>query len=67
MAKMKGLGRGLDALLSSGDEAKSGDQLQVLRVDALKPGRYQPRSRMNAEALQELAQSIKARVNRWGL
>ena len=60
MAKMKGLGRGLDALLSSGDEAKSGDQLQVLRVDALKPGRYQPRSRMNAEALQELAQSIKA-------
>ena len=60
MAKMKGLGRGLDALLSGGDEAKAGDQLQVLRVDALKPGRYQPRSRMNAEALQELAQSIKA-------
>ena len=57
---MKGLGRGLDALLSGGDDPKSGDQLQVLRIDALKPGRYQPRTRMNAEALDELASSIKA-------
>ena len=60
MAKLKGLGRGLDALLSGGDEPKAGDQLQVLRIDALEPGRYQPRTRMNAEALQELANSIKA-------
>ena len=60
MAKMKGLGRGLDALLAGGDEAKAGDQLQVLRIDSLKPGRYQPRTRMNAETLQELANSIKA-------
>jgi ParB family chromosome partitioning protein len=58
--KMKGLGRGLDALLSGGDEPKTGDQLQVLRIDAMKPGRYQPRTRMNAEALDELASSIKA-------
>ena len=60
MVKMKGLGRGLDALLSGGDEPKKGDQLQVLRIDTLKPGRYQPRTRMNAEALDELASSIKA-------
>jgi ParB family chromosome partitioning protein len=60
MVKMKGLGRGLDALLSGGEEPKAGDQLQVLRIDALKPGRYQPRTRMNAEALDELASSIKA-------
>ena len=60
MAKMKGLGRGLDALLAGGDEGKAGDQLQVLRIDSLKPGRYQPRTRMNAETLQELANSIKA-------
>ena len=60
MAKMKGLGRGLDALLAGSDEPKAGDQLQVLRIDTLKPGRYQPRTRMNAEALQELANSIKA-------
>ena len=59
MAKMKGLGRGLDALLAGGDEPKAGDQLQVLRIDTLKPGRYQPRTRMNAETLQELANSIK--------
>ena len=60
MVKMKGLGRGLDALLSGGEEPKKGDQLQVLRIDTLKPGRYQPRTRMNAEALDELARSIKA-------
>jgi ParB family chromosome partitioning protein len=60
MARMKGLGRGLDALLSGGEEPKSGDQLQVLNVDTLKPGRYQPRTRMNAEALEELANSIRA-------
>ena len=58
--KMRGLGRGLDALLSGGDEPKTGDQLQVLKIDALKRGRYQPRTRMNAEALDELASSIKA-------
>ena len=60
MAKMKGLGRGLDALLSGNDETKAGDQLLLVRVDALKPGKYQPRTRMHAGALQELADSIKA-------
>ena len=60
MVRMKGLGRGLDALLSGGDEPRSGDQLRVLAIGSLKPGRYQPRTRMNAEALQELSQSIKA-------
>ena len=60
MAKMKGLGRGLDALLSGTDDPKTGDRLQVLQIDTLKPGRYQPRTRMNAEALDELASSIKA-------
>ena len=60
MAKMKGLGRGLDALLSSSEEARSGDQLLSISIDALKPGRYQPRTRMDQAALQELAASIKA-------
>jgi ParB family chromosome partitioning protein len=60
MVKIKGLGRGLDALLSGNEEAKAGDVLMTLAVDALKPGKYQPRTRMNSTALQELADSIKA-------
>ena len=39
MAKMKGLGRGLDALLSNNEEAKAGDQLLSVSIDALKPGK----------------------------
>src|SRR5688572_29691949 len=61
MAKAKGLGRGLDALL--GDEAppvRSGEMLRELRVDELQPGRYQPRTHMAQETLAELAESIKA-------
>ncbi len=64
MAKpLKGLGRGLDALLSGGDfeqnQAKN-DTPQNLPIDALRPGKYQPRAGMNPEALNELADSIKA-------
>ena len=60
MAKMKGLGRGLDALLSGGEEPRTGDQLQLLKVDTLKPGRYQPRTHIDPDALEELASSIRA-------
>jgi ParB family transcriptional regulator, chromosome partitioning protein len=60
MAKMKGLGRGLDALLGSSEEpTAAGDMLALLAIDALQPGRYQPRTRMDQEALAELAESIK--------
>jgi len=61
MAKMKGLGRGLDALLGAADEpATSGEMLTLLAIDELQPGRYQPRTRMDPQALVELAESIKA-------
>ncbi|MGH8660314.1 MAG: ParB/RepB/Spo0J family partition protein [Burkholderiales bacterium] len=61
MARIKGLGRGLDALLG-GDEpaAAGGDALASLAIDALQPGRFQPRARIGQEALAELAESIKA-------
>ncbi|MFV5212475.1 ParB/RepB/Spo0J family partition protein [Azonexus caeni] len=59
MIKMKGLGRGLDALLA-GSDAKPEDELRNLPVDRLKPGKYQPRTRMDPESLAELAASIKA-------
>jgi ParB family transcriptional regulator, chromosome partitioning protein len=59
MAKLKGLGRGLDALLSSSDET-SGDLLQSLALDRIVPGRYQPRTRMDEASLAALAESINA-------
>jgi len=60
MAKMKGLGRGLDALLGGIDEPSEHDRLVNVAVDHLHPGKYQPRTRMDAEALGQLAESIKA-------
>ncbi|MFZ2971849.1 MAG: ParB/RepB/Spo0J family partition protein [Ferribacterium limneticum] len=59
MIKMKGLGRGLDALLS-GSDAKPEDELRNLPVERLKPGKYQPRTHMDQDSLAELAASIKA-------
>jgi ParB family chromosome partitioning protein len=59
MAKLKGLGRGLDALLSGGGE-KADDALTELAVGLLKPGRFQPRTRMDPQSIAELADSIKA-------
>jgi ParB family transcriptional regulator, chromosome partitioning protein len=63
MVKPKGLGRGLDALLG-GDTAlsrsSSADAVTTLPIAALQPGKYQPRSRMDQDALNALAASIKA-------
>ena len=60
MAKpIKGLGRGLDALLSGNSTSKQNDTLRELKVEQLKPGKYQPRSHMDQASLQELAASIK--------
>jgi ParB family chromosome partitioning protein len=59
MAKFKGLGRGLDALLSSSDEPAAGDALRSLALDKIRSGRYQPRTRMDEASLNELAESIK--------
>ena len=63
--KHKGLGRGLDALLGGGSAAaKRGndeEQLAQLPAAALKPGKYQPRTRMDEASLSELAASIKVR------
>jgi ParB family chromosome partitioning protein len=59
--KVRGLGRGLDALLAgSGDNVVAEETLQNIKVSLLKPGKYQPRTRMDKESLGELAESIKA-------
>jgi len=58
-----GLGaRDLDVLLGGpeGDTPLVEGELQQLRVDRIRPGKYQPRQAMDPERLQELAASIKA-------
>lgn len=60
MAKHKGLGRGLDALLAGDDEAENSENgLRMLRVDQMRSGKYQPRTHMDEAALKTLADSIK--------
>jgi ParB family chromosome partitioning protein len=59
MAKLKGLGRGLDALLSR-DEEPPPTPTAELAVGLLRPGKFQPRTRMDPESIAELADSIKA-------
>ncbi|AXV72750.1 chromosome partitioning protein ParB [Ralstonia solanacearum] len=62
--KKKGLGRGLEALLGSPAEivevARQDGAPTVLKLEQMQPGKYQPRTRMDEGALQELAASIRA-------
>lgn len=60
MAKVKGLGAGLDALLGSGSELSGKDRLATVAITDIVPGRYQPRVHIDEVALQELADSIQA-------
>lgn len=69
MTKKRALGRGLDALLGVGGAGPAsapapapaaGDRLRMIPVEFIQRGRYQPRLDIKPEALQELADSIKA-------
>jgi ParB family chromosome partitioning protein len=58
--KKKGLGRGLEALLGEKNLAPtSTTEVNRLPLSALQAGKYQPRQKMEAGALQELAESIR--------
>ncbi len=64
--KKKGLGRGLDALLSASNKAGDADSFadkasQSLSLQRLQAGKYQPRTIMADEPLKELADSIRER------
>ncbi|KAA3633499.1 MAG: ParB/RepB/Spo0J family partition protein [Proteobacteria bacterium] len=69
-AKKSRLGRGLDALISTPGPGKSPEPsaerppgaagVTELGVEHLKRGRYQPRTRMDEKALEELAASIRS-------
>jgi len=67
--KKTGLGRGLEALLGAGSRSAAqaakavepgNDGLRQLAIGLLQPGKYQPRTGMDAARLTELAESIKA-------
>ncbi len=68
VAKKRGLGRGLDALLgaaaaeipATGDDSGKQAGTRDLPVDVMQRGKYQPRVDMHPESLQDLADSIKA-------
>jgi len=58
MKRNKGLGRGLDALLG-GETIPTAASIGTLPLQQIRPGKYQPRTKMNPESLRELAESIK--------
>jgi ParB family chromosome partitioning protein len=65
MSKEKRLGRGLSALFESEIEEDqvqekplTGEIIENVSVNQLRPGQYQPRKRFDEESLQELADSI---------
>lgn len=66
--KKRGLGRGLEALLGTGNKGaapaaesqESAEGLRFLPIQAMQPGKYQPRTGMDPAKLTELAESIKA-------
>lgn len=67
MSRKRGLGKGLDALLSEPQavsevtevtDNERRDALQPVPIDRIRRGRYQPRRQFDADALQELADSI---------
>ena len=62
--KKRGLGKGLDALLSTRSGMESNDsnldqQLRMLPIDIVVRGQYQPRMEMDSQALEDLANSIR--------
>ena len=62
MAKMTGLGKGLDALFGPAPEEEQmqeNDVLKNLKITEVEPNRDQPRKNFNQESLEELAESIK--------
>ena len=71
MARKRGLGRGLDALLGAVPDAVPGEGaapepaghggFRTLPVDAIRRGKHQPRRTVDESALEELAHSVRAR------
>ncbi len=58
--KKRGLGRGLDALLTQPSTTEVKKETNTLPIDLLQRGKYQPRTEFDSVQLQELADSISA-------
>lgn len=62
--KKSGLGRGFESLLPQNfDESillNASDKIEKIPVDKLVPNKYQPRQEFEAQAIQELSESIRA-------
>lgn len=60
--KKRGLGRGLDALLADvqHEDESLDDSLQYFPLDRIQAGKYQPRTDMTEDSLEDLADSIRA-------
>ena len=65
MAKMTGLGKGLDALFTINnvepvkEEIQAGEVIQSLKLIDVEPNKNQPRQQFDSEKIDELAESIK--------
>lgn len=63
MAKMTGLGKGLDALFSDNikvkEEKMEGEVVQQIKITEIEPNPEQPRKRFDDDKIEELAASIK--------
>ncbi len=59
-ARKQRLGKGLDALLGASAAPAGREQLREVPVELLQRGRYQPRTHMDPQALEDLARSIKS-------
>ena len=55
----RGLGRGLDALLSGDRDFERGESLMLLPVKDISPNPFQPRREFDPERLEDLASSIR--------
>src|SRR5580692_9642225 len=65
MARKRGLGKSLNALLVgsgavSEEDNLSSERLSMLPLELIQRGKYQPRRDMDIDALEDLANSIKA-------
>lgn len=59
MNSKRGLGRGLDALLSGGRDSERGEHLTQVSIGSISPNPFQPRREFDEARLHDLSESIK--------
>ena len=59
MARRSGLGKGLGALIPTGESGEQGSALREVPIASIRPNQYQPRALFDEEALASLTASIR--------